>query len=118
MYFEWKWGIIFTNPTSIQVLMFGMIPTWTDLLGAGLILVTVMAITIEKNITDMMCGGNAKETDEEQSGEDNQTYEAENTEDTISPIQPASNNFPYGSTDLIRRKSLIPQEIAQPTPPA
>ena len=67
---------------------------------------------------DMMCRVNDKEADEEQSGEENQTYEAENTKDTISPIQPSSNNFPYGSTDLIRRKSLIPQEIAQPNPPA
>ena len=66
----------------------------------------------------MMCGENAKETVEEQYGEENQTYEAENTVNTISPIQPSSNNFPYGSTDLIRRKSLIPQEIAQPNPPA
>ena len=58
---------------------------------------------------DMMFGGNDKEADEEQSGTDNQTYEAENTEDTISQIPLSGNIFAYGSTDLIRRKSLVQQ---------
>ena len=37
-------------------------PTWTDLLGAALVLGTVAAITFEKSITEMcdvkkLCGG-------------------------------------------------------------
>ena len=108
--------LLFTILTSIQVLLFGTIPFWTDLLGAGLILVTVMAITIEKNITNMMCGENDKEADEEQSGEYNQTYEEENIEDIIYPIPSSGNISAYGSTDFNRRNSLIPQEISQPNP--
>ena len=87
--------------TSIQVLLFGTIPTWTDLLGAGLILLTVIAITTEKKISDMMCRGNDKETDKEQSGEENQVYKAEDSGDTITPILPTRNDFSYGSIDLI-----------------
>ena len=64
----------------------------------------------------MMCGGEDKEA--EQSSGENQTYEAEDSEDTISPILPSSNNFSYGSTDLIRKKSLINQEISQSNPSA
>ena len=104
--------------TSIQVLLFGTIPTWTDLLGAGLILLTVIAITTEKNIMDMICRGNDKATYKEQSGEENQAYKAEDSGDTITPILPSRNDFSYGSTDLIRKELLIPQEISQTNPTA
>ena len=74
-------------------------------------LVTVMAITVEKNITNMFCGKEDKAGVEDKAGEDNNACEDVKDADTISSIQAMGNNYPYGSTDSIRRKSLIPQEI-------
>ena len=37
---------------TIQVVLFGVMPTWTDLLGAALVLATVISITFEKSIVD------------------------------------------------------------------
>ena len=35
--------------------MFGVIPSWMDMLGAGLVLGTICTITFEKQITAKMC---------------------------------------------------------------
>ena len=35
--------------------MFGVMPTWTDMLGAGLVLVTVISIPFEKFINSKLC---------------------------------------------------------------
>ena len=35
--------------------MFGVMPTWTDMLGAGLVLLTVISIPFEKFINMKLC---------------------------------------------------------------
>ena len=35
--------------------MFGVMPTWTDMLGAGLVLVTVISIPFENFINSKLC---------------------------------------------------------------
>eukprot|EP00091_Calanus_sinicus_P013144 TRINITY_DN29252_c0_g1_i1.p1 TRINITY_DN29252_c0_g1~~TRINITY_DN29252_c0_g1_i1.p1 ORF type:complete len:272 (+),score=52.20 TRINITY_DN29252_c0_g1_i1:507-1322(+) len=37
---------------AVQIVLFGVMPTWTDMLGAGLVLGTVVCITFEKTITE------------------------------------------------------------------
>jgi len=37
---------------TVQIVLFGVMPTWTDLLGAGLVLGTVASITFEKTIVE------------------------------------------------------------------
>jgi len=40
---------------AVQVIMFGVMPTWTDMLGAGLVLLTVISIPFEKFINTKLC---------------------------------------------------------------
>ena len=37
------------------MIIFGVMPTWTDMLGAGLVLVTVISIPFEKFINSKLC---------------------------------------------------------------
>ena len=53
----------------IQITLFGVMPTWTDMLGAGLVLGTVACITFEKTITEKCdlkrCRGDEEEPTKE-----------------------------------------------------
>ena len=40
---------------AVQVIMFGTVPTWTDLLGAAITLLTVLSIPLESAITRRLC---------------------------------------------------------------
>ena len=50
----------------LQVIMFGVMPTWTDMLGAGLVLVTVISIPFEKFINSKLCPVASEEDCDEQ----------------------------------------------------
>jgi len=61
---------------AVQIVLFGVMPTWTDLLGAGLVLATVASITFEKTIVEKcdikkLCGASEevanKDTKEKES---------------------------------------------------
>ena len=51
--------------------MFGVMPTWTDMLGAGLVLVTVISIPFEKFINSKLC----PVTSEEECGDQERTVD-------------------------------------------
>jgi len=51
---------------AVQVIMFGVMPTWTDMLGAGLVLVTVISIPFEKFINSKLCPVASEEDCDEQ----------------------------------------------------
>ena len=51
--------------------MFGVMPTWTDMLGAGLVLVTVISIPFEKFINSKLC----PVTSEEECGDHGRTVD-------------------------------------------
>ena len=46
--------------------MFGVMPTWTDMLGASLVLVTVVSIPFEKFINSKLCPATREDKSEEQ----------------------------------------------------
>lgn len=48
--------------------MFGVMPTWTDMLGAGLVLVTVISIPFEKFINSKLCPVTSEEECGDQEG--------------------------------------------------
>lgn len=54
---------------AVQIALFGVMPTWTDMLGAGLVLGTVACITFEKTITEKCdlkkCRGDEEEPTKE-----------------------------------------------------
>ena len=52
--------------------MFGVMPTWTDMLGAGLVLITVISIPFEKFINSKLCPlSSEEECDDKVSTHDN-----------------------------------------------
>ena len=65
--------------------MFGIVPTWTDLVGAGMILVTVMATTMEKSIASLCGGEEVRKGEAEVTGEDHTAAEGVKTKDLASP---------------------------------
>ena len=46
----------------LQVTMFGVIPSWTELVGAAVIMITVMTLPFEARITNSLCCGQHYET--------------------------------------------------------
>ena len=58
---------------SSQIVLFGVMPTWTDLMGAGLVLGTVASITFEKTIVEKcnikrLCGGEVEQAEDTKKG--------------------------------------------------
>ena len=53
--------IIIVISSFSQIIMFGVMPTWSDLLGAGLVFGIVVTIPFENIITSRLCSAEEKE---------------------------------------------------------
>jgi len=51
----------------VQIVMFGVVPAWTDILGAGLVLATVIAMSCENTLIEKCSLRNTKTVEEEES---------------------------------------------------